>query len=47
VRRPDAGVIETEVMHVVHGVVQCASKRQFRLSAPLRATAPAEIHAQA
>jgi len=47
VRRPDPGVIETDVMHVVQGVVQCASKRQFRLSAPLRATAPAEIHAQA
>jgi hypothetical protein len=34
-------------MHGVQGVVQCASKRHFRLSAPLLATAPAEIHAQA
>jgi 3',5'-cyclic AMP phosphodiesterase CpdA len=46
VRRPDPGLIEAEVMHVVGGVVQCASKRQFRLSAPPLATAPAEIHAQ-
>jgi 3',5'-cyclic AMP phosphodiesterase CpdA len=44
VRRPGPGVIEAEVMHVVQGVVQSASKRQFRLIAP-QAAAPAELHA--
>lgn len=47
VRRPEPNVIEAEVMHVVQGVVQSASKRHFRLSAPPLATGPAEIHAEA
>ncbi len=47
VRRLEQRVIEAELMYVVQGVVECASKRQFRLAAPLRATAAAEIHAQA
>ncbi len=46
VRRDEPDVIEADVMHVVHGVVECASKRQFRLAAPAHASAPAEIHAQ-
>ncbi|GAM99373.1 probable DNA repair exonuclease [alpha proteobacterium U9-1i] len=31
IRRPSPNVIETEVMHVVQGVAQTASKRQFTL----------------
>lgn len=46
VRRPEAALIEAEVMHVVQGVVQSASKRQFRLNAPTVAAGPAEVHAQ-
>jgi len=44
VRRPEPNVIEAEVMHVVQGIVQSASKRQFRLIAP-QVAAPAEMHA--
>ena len=47
VRRPEPNMIEADVMHVVQGVVHCASKRQFRLATPAGATAPSEIHAQA
>jgi hypothetical protein len=47
VRRPEPNTIEAEVMHVVQGVVQSASKRHFRLTAPPLATGPAEIHAEA
>lgn len=47
IRRPGADVIETEVMHVMQGVVRSASVRQFRLNAPSKPGAPAEIHAHA
>lgn len=47
VRRTEPSMIEADVMHVAQGVVQCASRRQFRLETPARATAPSEIHAQA
>jgi hypothetical protein len=42
---PDA--IETEVVYIVQGVCETASVRQFRLNAPERAGAPAELHAGA
>lgn len=45
VRHNEPHVIEVEVMHVTQGVVQSASKRQFRLNAPSTATGPAEVHA--
>lgn len=44
VRRPEPNLIEAEVMHVAQGVVQSASRRQFRLVAP-QVAAPAELHA--
>ncbi|MGD9965453.1 MAG: metallophosphoesterase [Hyphomonadaceae bacterium] len=47
VRRPEADVIETEVVHIRQGVCETASVRQFRLDAPKRPGAPAELHAKA
>lgn len=46
IRRPEAHVIETEVVHIRNGVCESASTRQFRLDAPLQPGAPAEIRAQ-
>jgi 3',5'-cyclic AMP phosphodiesterase CpdA len=47
IRRPQADVIETEVVYIVQGVCETASIRQFRLNAPLEPGAPAHVHAQA
>jgi 3',5'-cyclic AMP phosphodiesterase CpdA len=47
VRRPMPDAIETEVVYIVQGVCETASVRQFRLNAPERAGAPAELHADA
>lgn len=47
VRRPALDVIEAEVVHIVQGVAETASVRQFQLDAPLEPGAPAEIHADA
>jgi hypothetical protein len=45
IRRPGANVIETEVLHIVQGVAQTASKRQFTLeTTPIGQ--PGEIHAR-
>lgn len=46
IRRPEAHMIETEVIHIVQGVCQTASTRQFRLNAPLNPGAPAVVHAR-
>jgi 3',5'-cyclic AMP phosphodiesterase CpdA len=46
IRRPAPQTVETEVVHVVQGVCETASVRQFRLEAPLRPGAPAELHAR-
>jgi 3',5'-cyclic AMP phosphodiesterase CpdA len=43
-RRARVGVLETEVSHVVQGVVECASTRQFRLT-PAGSGTGVEIHA--
>ena len=45
IRRPAAKTIEAEVVHIVQGVCQTASVRQYRLDAPLEPGAPAEVHA--
>jgi 3',5'-cyclic AMP phosphodiesterase CpdA len=47
VRHSEPGIIETDVMHVVQGVVETASKRQFRVSASPLPTGPAEVRAEA
>jgi 3',5'-cyclic AMP phosphodiesterase CpdA len=47
IRRPEPGVIETEVLHVVQGVAETATTRRFSLVAPALAEGPAEIHAKA
>jgi 3',5'-cyclic AMP phosphodiesterase CpdA len=47
VRRPEANVIETEVVHIKQGVCERASVRRFALDAPEKPGAPAELHAQA
>lgn len=47
VRRPDLSVIEVEVVHVVQGVTETASKRQFSLADPNAVAEPAEVHAKA
>jgi 3',5'-cyclic AMP phosphodiesterase CpdA len=44
IRRPSANVIEAEVVHIVQGVCESASVRQFRLDAPLEPGA--ELHAR-
>jgi len=46
IRRPERGIIETEVVHIVQGVPETASVRQFNVRAPLKPGAPAEVHAQ-
>lgn len=46
IRRPDAHTIETEVVHIVQGVCETASTRQFRLNAPALPGSPADIHAR-
>ncbi len=46
IRRKEPMVLETEVVHVVQGVAQTATVRQFRLAAPPRLDTPAEIHAK-
>jgi 3',5'-cyclic AMP phosphodiesterase CpdA len=45
VRRPAQNILEAEVVHVVQGVAETASTRQFTLSAPLLPGVPAEVHA--
>lgn len=44
IRRPSVNTLEAEVLHIVQGVTETASKRQFQLRAS-EAPAPAEIHA--
>jgi 3',5'-cyclic AMP phosphodiesterase CpdA len=44
-RRPAPNVIEAEVLHIVQGVAETASKRQFELRPPV-VGAPAELHAK-
>jgi len=46
IRRPSPNTIETEVVHIVQGVCQTASVRQFTLNAPAEPGAPAELHAR-
>lgn len=46
IRRLEAKVIETEVVHIKQGVCETASVRQFRLDAPRDAGAPAQIRAR-
>ncbi|MFT3726739.1 MAG: metallophosphoesterase [Terricaulis sp.] len=46
IRRPEAKVIETEVVHIVQGVCETAAKRQFRLNAVAQIATPAELHPQ-
>lgn len=46
IRRPEAKVIETEVVHIRNGVCETASTRQFRLDSPAEPGSPAEIRAQ-
>jgi 3',5'-cyclic AMP phosphodiesterase CpdA len=46
IRRPALHIIETEVLHVVQGVAQTATTRQFTL-AHAAPGAPSEIHASA
>ncbi|HVV33252.1 MAG TPA: metallophosphoesterase [Vitreimonas sp.] len=46
IRRPAADVIEAEVVHIVQGVCETATKRQFSLSGAQRVAAPAELHPQ-
>lgn len=45
IRRPSPDVIEAEVMHVVQGVAETASKRQFKLNTPAGPGAPGEVTA--
>jgi 3',5'-cyclic AMP phosphodiesterase CpdA len=47
IRRPAANVIEAEVLHIVQGVAESASIRQFTLEAPPLPGGPAEVHAAA
>jgi hypothetical protein len=46
IRRPEPNVIETEVVHIVQGVCQTASVRQFKLNASSLPGAPAEVRAR-
>lgn len=46
IRRPEAQIIETEVVHIVQGVCVTASVRQFRLGGPVLPGAPAEVRAR-
>lgn len=45
IRRPEPFIIEAEVIHIVQGVCETASTRQFRLSDPLGAPGPEQVHA--
>lgn len=47
IRRPTAKTIEVEVVHIVQGICETASVRQFHLDAPARPGAPAELTAKA
>lgn len=47
IRRPEDDIIETEVIHVVQGVPQTASKRQFRLVRSPSPGVAVTIHADA
>lgn len=47
IRRPAANVIEAEVLHIVQGRAETATKRQFSLASRAAADAPAQIHASA
>lgn len=46
IRRPAPHVIETEVVHIVQGVCETASVRQFRLGGAVQPGAAAEVHAR-
>ena len=46
IRRNEPSLLEAEVVHIVQGVAQTASVRQFRLNEPPTLDAPAEIHAK-
>ena len=45
IRRPALDIIETEVLHVVQGVAETASKRSFRLGAIQPLDQAADLHA--
>ena len=47
IRRPSANVVVTEVLHVVQGVAESASKRQFELRPSPTPGVPPEMHATA
>lgn len=47
IRRPEPDVVEAEVLHVVQGRAQSASRRAFRLAGRGGADAPAQIRAGA
>ena len=46
IRRPAADMIEAEVVHIVQGVCETATTRQFRLIGAEQVAAPAELHPQ-
>jgi 3',5'-cyclic AMP phosphodiesterase CpdA len=46
VRLAEADVIETEVVHIVQGICETATRRQYRLIGANRPAAPAEMHPQ-
>lgn len=46
IRRPSPNTIETELVHIVQGVCQAASVRQFTLDTPPTLGAPADIRAR-
>lgn len=43
IRRPEPDIIEAEVLHIVQGVAQTASKRQFHLVLPEDPNTPSEL----
>lgn len=45
IRRPALDVLEAEVVHIVQGVTQTASTRQFKLNEAAERGAPAVLHA--
>lgn len=47
IRRPQASIIEVEVVHVVQGFAETASIRQYTLRAPAEPGAPSVMHAEA
>jgi len=47
IRRPEPDLIETEVLHIVQGVIRSASRRQFRLARTPLPGVPVSIHADA